>query len=44
LRAGCDRAAAPDAVQARLVCLLKTREDQAALPAHAVARLIGSAA
>lgn len=39
-----DLAAAPDAVQASLVCLLKTREDQAALPAHAVARLIGSAA
>jgi MoxR-like ATPase len=39
-----DLAADPAAVQATLVCLLKTRADRAAVPAEVFARLVGKAA
>ncbi len=39
-----DLAASPEAVQATLVCLLKTRADRAAFPAEVMARVIGRAA
>jgi MoxR-like ATPase len=39
-----DLADDPAAVQATLVCLLKTRADQAAVPPEVVARIIGAAA
>ena len=34
----------PEAVQATLICLLKTRSDQAAIPPEVAARIIGAAA
>ena len=39
-----DLAADPEAVQASLVCLLKTRADQAAVTPEVTARLVGKAA
>jgi len=39
-----DLGADPEAVQATLVCLLKTRADQAAVPPEVAARIIGAAA
>jgi hypothetical protein len=39
-----DLAADPAAVQASLVCLLKTRADQAAVTPEVTARLVGKAA
>jgi MoxR-like ATPase len=39
-----DLAASPEAVQATLVCLLKTRADRAAFPPEVMARLVGRAA
>jgi hypothetical protein len=39
-----DLADDPAAVQATLICLLKTRADQASMPPEVAARIIGAAA